>query len=162
MFFVLPSAICDSFQQHAIGEKLTHCFGVPKKTDTMKATSHVPNARAFRSRVLFVIALTFGLSAPLSAQNLFLENRTDCEFKVFIRYADVGCDWSEWPEYTPSNVCGPNQGLNPYPAPPPNTNQLHHAERQRDLWGLHPRYIRQRRPRLWLRAGVLPLGRLPL
>lgn len=84
----------------------------------MKATSHVPNARAFRSRVLFVIALTFGLSAALSAQNLFLDNRTECEFKVFIRYADVGCDWSEWPEYTPSNVCGPNQGLNPYPAPP--------------------------------------------
>lgn len=85
---------------------------------TMKATSHGPDSRASCSHVPCILAVPFGFTAPLSAQNLFLENRTDCEFKVFIRYADVGCDWSYYPKYTPSNVCGPNQGLNPYPAPP--------------------------------------------
>ncbi len=77
----------------------------------------------YGSRLLSMFALTFGMYASISAQNLFLENRTDCDFEVIVRYADVGCDWSLYPEYTPSNVCNPNPGVTPYSAPAQtNTN----------------------------------------
>lgn len=57
-----------------------------------------------------MIALAYGLTATLSAQNLFLLNYTDCKFNVVVRYADVNCDYSQYPEYSPSVVCNPNVG----------------------------------------------------
>ena len=50
-------------------------------------------------------------------QKLYVENYTNCDFTVNVRYADVNCDYSSYPTYPPSNVCSPNVAVGTYSAP---------------------------------------------
>jgi hypothetical protein len=66
---------------------------------------------------LLVSAFVITAAPGLNAQNLYFENYTDCNYTVNVRYADVNCDYSSYPQYSPSNVCDPNVGTGTYSAP---------------------------------------------
>lgn len=59
-----------------------------------------------------MLALSSGAVASLSAQNVYMENTSDCNWAVVVRYADVGCNWD--PPTAPGMVCNPNMGAVTY------------------------------------------------
>lgn len=64
-----------------------------------------------------MLAIILGATTPLVGQNLYLQNLTDCNYTVNVRFADVNCDYTYYPEYTPSTVCNENVDGATYSAP---------------------------------------------
>lgn len=57
-------------------------------------------------------ALGTSLGMVATAQNVYIENTSDCNWGVVVRYADVGCSWD--PPNAPATVCAPNMDVITY------------------------------------------------